>query len=161
MSCVIGKLFFTFLLSLALIFTLLMLSLLLSIQVLGCGPCSWDEAFLVFLLGAKGFHEVKMRFFPLWLCQNTRIFHQASSSGFAFFFNPPAATLWEALGSLSPQRGTCRDTHSDFPGCSLFDLLLSIALPGGFQLFKLGTQLSQFREPAVLCVDSSSPCCFW
>lgn len=159
-SCVIPKLFFTLLLSPESVFTLLMLSPLLSIWVLGCGPYSWNEAFLAFLLGARGFTRWWWVFSSLALPEHQGFPPSLKLWLFCLFFNPPAAALWEALSSLSPQRRTCRDPQG-LPGSLWHDLLLSIALPGRFQLFKLGTQLSQLREPAVLCVDSSSPCCFW
>ena len=150
MSCVIPKLFFTFLLSRELIFTLLMLSLLLSIQVLGCGPYSWNETFLVFLLGAKRFHEVIMRFFPLWLCQNTRIFHQASSSGFSVSFSTLQQPLSGKLSVVSALSGRLAGTStvtSQAPRCTT----CSSPLPCLVDSSSSNSELSFPSSESLLC----------
>lgn len=44
-------------------------------------------------------------FFPLWLCQNTRVFHQASGSGFSVCFSPLQQLLSGKLSVVSALSG--------------------------------------------------------
>lgn len=63
--------------------------------------------------------------------------------------------------TVQPSAKDLQGHHMDFQGPLLYSFLLSSALPCRFQLFKFRTLFSQFSEPAGLCLDSSSLCCFW
>ena len=109
-----------------------------------------------------------MRFFSSSGCTKLQISStNAQTLLFLLFFQPFSSyflgsfrqfhsfTLCVCSPALS--QGLAGDTHRDFCSSTLCSCLLSAR----FRLFKLRTLPSQFSEPVVLCLNSSSLRCSW